>query len=188
MAPGWFLERRWRRNGRDSPSNHQPHDCLLPAQMASNAENVSIWWRHHGLNGMEVMLHMKSCPTSFAFHCSLLCALGGFLSRHPGERHLSALCQKIDRCTLRGCFLIVSVHHEGSTNHPSVQELQENTPCYHFMANAYARNIVLIHDPVHAEFCWGNIDVFTFCTITLQPGGAGSGNISRGRQGPNYLA
>ena len=54
-------------------SNHQHHDCLLnrlfrrrskktsklrvtglcagtgefPAQMASNAENVSIWWRHH---------------------------------------------------------------------------------------------------------------------------------------------
>ena len=69
----------WRINGRDSVSNHQPHDCLLnrlfrrrskktsklfvtglcagnspgtgefPAQMASNAENVSIWWRHHDL-------------------------------------------------------------------------------------------------------------------------------------------
>ena len=68
---------RWRQNGRDSVSNHQPYDCLLnrlfrrrskktsklrvtglcagnspvtgefPAQMASNAENVSIWWRHH---------------------------------------------------------------------------------------------------------------------------------------------
>ena len=68
---------RWRYNGRDSVSNHQPHDCFLnrlfrhrsektlklcvtglcvgnspeagefPAQMASNAENVSIWWRHH---------------------------------------------------------------------------------------------------------------------------------------------
>ena len=68
---------RWRHNGLDSVSNHQPHDCLLnrsfgcrskktsnlrvtglcvgnspvtgefPAQMASNAENVSIWWRHH---------------------------------------------------------------------------------------------------------------------------------------------
>ena len=67
----------WRHNGRDSFSNHQPHDCLLnrlfrrrskktsklhvtglcvwnspvpgefPAQMANNAENVSIWWRHH---------------------------------------------------------------------------------------------------------------------------------------------
>ena len=64
----------WRHNGRDSVSNHQPHDCLLnrlfrrrskktsklrvtglcggefPAQMASYAENVSIWWRHHGQN------------------------------------------------------------------------------------------------------------------------------------------
>ena len=68
---------RWRHNGRDSVSNHQPHDCLLkllfrrrskktsklrvtglcawnlpgtgefPAQMASNAENFSIWWSHH---------------------------------------------------------------------------------------------------------------------------------------------
>ena len=64
---------QWRHNGRDSVSNHQPHDCLhnrlsrcrskktskfcvtgpcvwtgeFPAQMASNAEKVSIWWRHH---------------------------------------------------------------------------------------------------------------------------------------------
>ena len=68
---------RWRHNGPDSVSNHQPHDCLLnrlfrqrskktsklrvtglcarkspgtgefPAQIASYAENVSIWWRHH---------------------------------------------------------------------------------------------------------------------------------------------
>ena len=68
---------RWRHNGRDCVSNHQPHECLLnrifrrrsqitsklrvtglcagnspgtgefSAQMASNAENVSIWWRHH---------------------------------------------------------------------------------------------------------------------------------------------
>ena len=68
---------RWRHNGRDSVSNHQPHHCLLNrlfgcrskktwklrvtglcvgispgtgeflAQMASNSENVSIWWRHH---------------------------------------------------------------------------------------------------------------------------------------------
>ena len=70
---------QWRHNEQDSVSNHQPHNCLLnclfrpgsnktsklrvtglcagnspgtgefPAQMASNAENVSIWWRHHGL-------------------------------------------------------------------------------------------------------------------------------------------
>ena len=68
---------QWRHNGHDSVSNHQPHDCLLnrlfrrrskktsmlrvtglcvenspgtvefPAQMVSNAENVSIGWRYH---------------------------------------------------------------------------------------------------------------------------------------------
>ena len=67
---------RWRHNGRDSVSNHQPHGCLLnrlfrrrsnktsklrvtglcagnspgtdefPAQKGSNAENVYIWIRH----------------------------------------------------------------------------------------------------------------------------------------------
>ena len=68
---------QWRHNGHDDVSNHQPHDCLLsslferrsknrsklrvtvlcegnspvtsefPAQRASNAEKVSIRWRHH---------------------------------------------------------------------------------------------------------------------------------------------
>ena len=74
---GWENTSLWRHNGRDGVSNHQPHDCLLnrsfrrrskktsklrvtglcagnspvtgefPAQMASNAENASIWWSHH---------------------------------------------------------------------------------------------------------------------------------------------
>ena len=68
---------QWRHNDRDGVSNHQPHDCLLnrlfgsrwkntsklwvtglcegnspvtgefAAQRASNAENVTIWWRHN---------------------------------------------------------------------------------------------------------------------------------------------
>ena len=68
---------QWRHNDREGVSNQQPHDCLLnrlfrrsskeasklrvtglcvgnspvtgefPSQRASNAENVSIWWRHH---------------------------------------------------------------------------------------------------------------------------------------------
>ena len=96
---------RWRHNERDSVSNHQPHDCLLnrlfrrrskktsklrvtglcvgnspgtgefPAQMASYAENVSIWWRHHewrhmrimasqttSLTGLHVQQHVPSYP------------------------------------------------------------------------------------------------------------------------------
>ena len=72
-----ILSLQWHHNGRDAVSNHQPHDCLLnrlfrhrskktsklrvtglcagnssvtgefPAQMARNAENISIWWRHY---------------------------------------------------------------------------------------------------------------------------------------------
>ena len=72
-------------NGRDGIVNHQPHHCLLnrlfrhrskktlklrftglcagnslvtgefPAQRASNAENVSIWWHHH-----DIMFDLKS--------------------------------------------------------------------------------------------------------------------------------
>ena len=68
---------RWHHNEQDGVSNQQPHHCLLnrlfgcrskktpklrvtglcarnspgtdefSAQMASNTENVSIWWRHH---------------------------------------------------------------------------------------------------------------------------------------------
>ena len=79
------LALRWRHNDHAGVSNHQPHGCLLnrlfrrkskktsklrvtglcagnspgtgefPAQMASYAENISIWWRHH--EGMDELLH-----------------------------------------------------------------------------------------------------------------------------------
>ena len=72
-----YTTSRWRHNGRVGVSNHQPRDCLLnrlfrrrskktpklrvtglcagnspgtgefPAQMANNAEKVSISWRYH---------------------------------------------------------------------------------------------------------------------------------------------
>ena len=83
---------QWRHNDHDGVSNHQPHGCLLsrlfrrrskktsklrvtglcvgkspgtgefPAQMASNAENVSIWWHHHGF-------HNLAQPTYLSWHC-----------------------------------------------------------------------------------------------------------------------
>ena len=75
---GRTIALQWRHYGRDGISNHQHHDCLLnrsfrriskkisqlrvtglcegnspvtgefPAQRASGAENISIWWRHNG--------------------------------------------------------------------------------------------------------------------------------------------
>ena len=83
---------RWRHNDHAGVSNHQPHGCLLnrlfsrkskktsklrvtglcagnspgtgefPAQMASYAENVSIWWRHHDLT------YSSSYVTRVALH------------------------------------------------------------------------------------------------------------------------
>ena len=81
--------------GRDSVSNHQPHECLLnrlftrrskktsklrvtglcagnspgtgefPAQMASNAENVSIWWRYHEIVLRKCMCCMSPLTSEF---------------------------------------------------------------------------------------------------------------------------
>ena len=108
------LSLQWRHNGHNNVSNHQPHDCLLnrlfrrtskktsklrvtglcvgnspgtgefPAQMASIAENVSIWWRHHdgfttncisgvlrhsgSLNGSNGTHSNVARPSSFAYN------------------------------------------------------------------------------------------------------------------------
>ena len=94
----WVL--LWRQNGRDDVSNHQPHNCLLnclfrrrsrktsnlrvtglcqgnspvtgefPAQRTSNAENVSIWSRHHGLSTPDIGRYPWPWPTTEIFPTS----------------------------------------------------------------------------------------------------------------------
>ena len=86
---------RWRHNGRVGVPNHQPQDCLLnrsfrrkskktsklrvtglcavnspvtrefPAQMASNAQNVFIWWRHHAWRIWIEKTHAKSHQNAY---------------------------------------------------------------------------------------------------------------------------
>ena len=100
---------QWRDNERDGVLNHQSHDCLLnrlfsrkskktsklrvtglcegnspvtgefPAHRASNAENVSIWWRHHGeiqstysSTKLETIWNRNSCD-SFWMLSSMRC-------------------------------------------------------------------------------------------------------------------
>ena len=88
-----FHSLQWYHNEHSGISNHQPHDCLLnclfmcmsnktsnfhvtglcagnspvtgefPAQIASNVENVSIWWHHH------VGYHQGSAVTAFSVSC-----------------------------------------------------------------------------------------------------------------------
>ena len=95
---------QWRHNGRDCVSNHQPYGCLLnrlqikenikprvtglcagnspvtgefPAQIASNAENVSIWWRHHVYWPGEMRMSCVICVPVYKHH-------------HYGEYHVSS--------------------------------------------------------------------------------------------------
>ena len=90
---------QWCHNGCNSVLNHQLHDCLLnglfrrrskktwklrvtglcagnlpgtgefPAQMASNAENGPIWWRHHGF--LSIGHHGRISLTQINFNPSM---------------------------------------------------------------------------------------------------------------------
>ena len=111
---------QWRHNEPHGVSNHQPYDCLLnrlfrlrskktsklratglcegnspvtgefPAQMASNGENVSIWWRHLEStlyeawakwpleNHLQNGVHFFSCPIMLIpIFCSMACCYTG---------------------------------------------------------------------------------------------------------------
>ena len=86
---------QWRHDGCEGVSNHQPQGCLLnrsfrrrskktskflitglcvgnslvtgefPAQMASDADNVSIWWRHHVLAGLWHVFVAELCLIAY---------------------------------------------------------------------------------------------------------------------------
>ena len=94
----YFPALQWRHNEHDSVSNHQPHDWLLnrlsgrrskkmsklhitglcggnsqvpsefPTQMASNVENVSNWWRHHGFLPLSKHWLPSKYHVMFIFH------------------------------------------------------------------------------------------------------------------------
>ena len=119
------LTLRWRHNGCDSLSNHQPHHCLLnrlfrrrskktsklrvtglfagnspgtgefSAQMASNAENVSIWWRHHG-----------KCLSSWSW-----CDPDWSSETHWNEIYHSTICQYMFQLPYNSIFVAKS-HHD----------------------------------------------------------------------------
>ena len=105
----------WRDNGRDGFSHHQSRDCLVsrlvrrrwkktsklrvtgicagnspvtgefPAQMASYAENVSIWWRHHILE----------CRGDFT--------LIGLSYESPSDVSLKTICEWLVGLSIRIC-------------------------------------------------------------------------------------
>ena len=103
QATSLYLTLQWRRNERDSVSNHRHLDGFLnrlfrpiskktskirvtglcegnppvtdgfPSQNASNAEKVSIWWRHHGWCWPRSMSHMTSLGHSEVSYETMKC-------------------------------------------------------------------------------------------------------------------
>ena len=117
---------QWRHNGRDGISNHQPHHCLLnrlfrrrskkasklrvtgrcagnspvtgefPAQMASNAENVSNWWRHHENKFHHVIGGSLRCALPYQEN-----VCGGLIDK------VTKCLALVDTKTLQTCFCII---------------------------------------------------------------------------------
>ena len=127
---------QWRHNGRDSVSNHQPHDCLLkglfrrrskktwklrvtglcagnlpgtgefPAQMASNAENVSIWWRHHAICWPCCVVQV---PCIYRWHQAITWTSVGLLLIRSLGTNFSEIGIKIKSLTFRSMHFKISL-------------------------------------------------------------------------------
>ena len=144
LASGIAL--RWLHNERDGVSNHQLHECLLnllfrrrskktaklrvtgfcegnspvtgefPAQRATIAENVSIWWLHHGLFLSITFLHIEGCmcwtgPFEFRW-LKVYIHNPSYYHHQIGSIHLSHCCHIFpwlcvwDGCTIIFCHLL----------------------------------------------------------------------------------
>ena len=53
-------------------AGNSPGTGGFPAQMASNAENVSIWWRHHVKAKAWYMLHLYCVEFHVIFSCVMM--------------------------------------------------------------------------------------------------------------------
>ena len=137
---------QWRHNWRDSVSNHQLHYCLLnrlfrrrskktsklrvtglcaenspgtgefPAQMASNAENVSILWRHHADRnppGFEFFSQRPVMRNTFPYYGAFMC---------PGPR-VEVTKAPFVHFSVREIFDRAKVHVRFFKSHPYVTDV-----------------------------------------------------------------
>ena len=111
-GPWFYFTLQLHHNGRSGVSNDQPHDCLLnrlfrrrskktsnlcftglcegdspvtgefPTLMASNAENISIWLRHHHIRPCR--RNSKSMEISFFSHLDFNNAIATIIWTLPG--------------------------------------------------------------------------------------------------------
>ena len=129
MTWNWcYSSLQWRHNELDGVSNHQPHGCLIkenikaprhwplcgeftgtgefPAQRASYAENVSIWWRHHvwHSNHIESILHVTCYGLSAPIHLPI--------GQQPYSLYRNAMSAKRQKVTSVWALFLVTVFLE----------------------------------------------------------------------------
>ena len=138
---------QWRHNELDSVSNNQHHDCFLnrlcrqkskktsklrvtglcarnspeagefPAQMASNAENVSIWWRHHVRHILSIFTKLMTWGSLAQWHrlsqllriiATILlfrCAQSTFLTKNVGTMISNSFFNSLLITTVHNCTI-----------------------------------------------------------------------------------
>ena len=173
---------QWRHNGHDGVSNHRLLDCLLnrlfrrrrkkiskfcvtglcewkspvtdgfPSQRVSNAENVSIWWRHHArpdyfdLNqSHDIRLFSKSSKidsfTQIHFYPSALRAGGVLSSRFGRAGGRAGGCQTCGTYISVTAWRIFSIRSSMELSRPVVVHCPGNLPICPIWACPWAQNL-----------------------------------------------
>ena len=177
----------WRHNGHDSVSNHQPHDCLLnrlfrrkskkisklrvtslsagnspetgkfPAQIASNAENVSIWWRHHvtinmhrGLSWCFIQISLTTFSSQlrwlmYAYSLSLLNSVPMLSNDNKTRRAVYIILTVY----LWYCFWLACLH----TSHDDVIKWRHFPRYWPFVWGIHRAPVHYPHKASDAELC-----------------------------------
>ena len=135
MEKAKLMTLQWRLNECDGVSNHRPLDCVLnrlfrrrskktsklrvtglcegnplvtggfPSQRASNAKNVSIWWRHHEINAY---LHVKCIHDAWSWWRHQMETFSALLALCEGNKSVICPSETLCRSLWRHCNVILS--------------------------------------------------------------------------------
>ena len=190
------LPLRWRHHGCYGVSNHQPHDCVLnrlfrrrsmntsklrvtglcegnspgtgefPAQMASNVENVSIWWRDHGYSRSNV----GARDMHKVFHSN---PYSLWLSSKPSTAHLKQCAHCVVLVTVLWSLLhwgltIWQQQHEAQHNYVHISWSVSRMECSPLWYIGWKKHYMLVCT-VRLERPWlfMNIDISVIQNINL---------------------
>ena len=104
---------QWHHKGHDSISSYQPRDCLfirlyrwkktlwgIAAQMASNAENVSIWSRHHDNTRHQSHAIVQLCQWSNYEASTIIDPMvhKGLIMKRKKKHTIASICYRTPKC------------------------------------------------------------------------------------------